>query len=158
MEAIRELTAIDLTAFILQFFMVLTGIKMAVSLLEWGFEKLGLETKGTRRQREEHTLIIRTSQNLAALQEQYIKESHRFDAQIAQLMTAQREILEDKINEKYKYYLSLNGIPEDEVEEFTSLHTAYKGVGGNHSGDAKYEYCMKHLAHIPARAYEYDHP
>ncbi len=156
MEAIRELTAIDLTGFILQFFMVLTGIKMAVSLLEWGFEKLGLETKGMRRQREEHDLIIHTSQNLAALQEQYLKETRRSDARIAQLMTAQREILADRINEKYKYYLSLNGIPEDEVEEFTNLHAAYKGVGGNHSGDAKYEYCMNHLAHIPARAY--DHP
>ena len=156
MEAIRELTTIDLTGFILQFFMVLTGIKMAVSLLEWGFEKLGLETKGMRRQREEHDLIIHTSQNLAALQEQYLKETRRSDARIAQLMTAQREILADRINEKYKYYLSLNGIPEDEVEEFTNLHAAYKGVGGNHSGDAKYEYCMNHLAHIPARAY--DHP
>ena len=156
MEAIRELTAIDLTGFILQFFMVLTGIKMAVSLLEWGFEKLGLETKGMRRQREEHDLIIHTSQNLAALQEQYLMETRRSDARIAQLMTAQREILADRINEKYKYYLSLNGIPEDEVEEFTNLHAAYKGVGGNHSGDAKYEYCMNHLAHIPARAY--DHP
>ncbi len=156
MEAIRELTAIDLTGFILQFFMVLTGIKMAVSLLEWGFEKLGLETKGMRRQREEHDLIIHTSQNLAALQEQYLKETRRSDARIAQLMTAQREILADRINEKYKYYLSLNGIPEDEVEEFTNLHAAYKGVGGNHSGDAKYEYCMNHLAHIPAKAY--DHP
>ena len=156
MEAIRELTAIDLTGFILQFFMVLTGIKMAVSLLEWGFEKLGLETKGMRRQREEHDLIIHTSQNLAALQEQYLKETRRSDARIAQLMTAQREILADRINEKYKYYLSLNGIPEDEVDDFTNLHAAYKGVGGNHSGDAKYEYCMNHLAHIPARAY--DHP
>ncbi len=84
MEAIRELTAIDLTGFILQFFMVLTGIKMAVSLLEWGFEKLGLETKGMRRQREEHDLIIHTSQNLAALQEQYLKETRRSDARIAQ--------------------------------------------------------------------------
>ena len=152
MEAIQDLAAIDLTAFILQLFMILTGVKMAVSLLEWGFEKLGLETRGMRRQREEHELIIRTSQNLAALQEQYLTEIRRLDAQIAHLMTAQREILADRINEKYKYYLSINGIPEDEVEEFTSLHTAYKGVGGNHSGDAKYEYCIRHLALIPAEA------
>ena len=57
----------------------------------------------------------------------------------------------DKINEKYKCYISIKGIPEDEVDEFTNLHTAYKGVGGNHSGDAKYEYCMNHLEVIPVK-------
>lgn len=30
-----------------------------------------------------------------------------------------------------------------------SLHDAYKGVGGNHSGDAKFEYCINHLPVIP---------
>lgn len=71
------------------------------------------------------------------------------DLQIDNLMVAQREVLADKINEKYKYYISINGIPEDEVDEFTNLHSAYKGVGGNHSGDAKFEYCMNHLSVIP---------
>lgn len=66
-------------------------------------------------------------------------------------MAAQREVLADKINEKYKYYISIKGIPEDEVDEFTNLHTAYKGVGGNHSGDAKYEYCINHLQVIPVK-------
>ena len=73
------------------------------------------------------------------------------DMQIDNLMAAQREVLADKINEKYKYYISIKGIPEDEVDEFTNLHTAYKGVGGNHSGDAKYEYCMNHLEVIPVK-------
>lgn len=73
------------------------------------------------------------------------------DRQIDNLMAAQREVLADKINEKYKYYISIKGIPEDEVDEFTNLHTAYKGVGGNHSGDAKYEYCINHLQVIPVK-------
>lgn len=71
------------------------------------------------------------------------------DTQINNLMTAQREVLADKINQKYKYYISLKGIPEDEVDEFTNMHKAYKLIGGNHSGDAKYEYCMNHLSVIP---------
>ena len=71
------------------------------------------------------------------------------DKQIGDLMAAQREVLADKINEKYKYYISIKGIPEDEVDEFTNLHTAYKGVGGNHNGDAKFEYCINHLHVIP---------
>lgn len=71
------------------------------------------------------------------------------DKQIASLITAQKEMLAEKINEKYKYYLSIGGIPEDERDEFISLHDAYKGVGGNHTGDAKFEYCINHLPVIP---------
>lgn len=71
------------------------------------------------------------------------------DNQIDALMAAQRESLADRINQKYKYYISVKGIPEDEVDEFTNLHLAYKGVGGNHSGDTKYDYCIRHLPIIP---------
>ncbi len=116
-----------------------------ITFTEWLIDRLGIETNGMKKRREEHELLVRTSQNLTALQERYTENS----IQINNLMIAQREILADKINEKYKYYISLNGIPEDEVEEFTNLHQAYKGVGGNHSGGDKYEYCMNHLFVIP---------
>lgn len=213
MSEITELTKIDFTYVFITVFVILLGIKAIVSLFEWVVDKLGLETKWMRKQREEHDLLIQTSQNLAALQKQHthdveesdahdedIKEelsafmseiktsisdtqselkqfaenrvndrqqslaiqkeltesiksiveynSHK-DEQIDNLMVAQREVLADKINEKYKYYISIKGIPEDEVDEFTNLHAAYKGVGGNHSGDAKFEYCMNHLQVIP---------
>ena len=71
------------------------------------------------------------------------------DKQIDSLMNAQRELLADKINQKYKYYISIKGIPEDELDEFKNLHIVYKECGGNHSGDAKYEYCINHLPVIP---------
>lgn len=71
------------------------------------------------------------------------------DNKIDALIVANKEMLAEKINEKYKYYVSINGIPEDEYDEFVSLHSAYKGVGGNHHGDAKYEYCINHLEVIP---------
>lgn len=71
------------------------------------------------------------------------------DKQITSLILAQKEMLAEKINEKYKYYLSIGGVPEDERDEFISLHDAYKGVGGNHTGDAKFEYCINHLPVIP---------
>ena len=67
------------------------------------------------------------------------------DGQIASLIVAQKEILAEKINEKYKNYISMGGIPEDEYDEFVSLHGAYNGVGGNHHGDAKFQYCIEHL-------------
>ncbi len=73
------------------------------------------------------------------------------DAQIFALVTANKEMLAEKINEKYKYYISINGIPEDEYDEFVSLHSAYNGVGGNHHGDAKFQYCIEHLPIIPVK-------
>lgn len=71
------------------------------------------------------------------------------DEQINALVDANKEVLAEKINEKYKYYISINGIPEDEYDEFVSMHKAYNGVGGNHHGDAKFEYCIEHLPIIP---------
>lgn len=71
------------------------------------------------------------------------------DDQISSLIDANKEMLAEKINEKYKYYISIKGIPEDEYDEFVSLHQAYNGVGGNHHGDAKFQYCIDHLQIIP---------
>ena len=71
------------------------------------------------------------------------------DDQIKNLMTANKELLADRINQKYKYYISIGGIPEDEYDEFVALHKAYNGLGGNHHGDSKFEYCMNHLKVIP---------
>lgn len=213
MEAIKELTRIDFFSLLISVFVILTGLKAIVSLFEWIIEKLGLETKWIRKKRDDHELLIKTAQNLSALQEKHnndveqsilhdkriqndlsefmnemmhsisetkneIKKfaqnrihdreqsyqiqqeltysikniadaNQKKDKQINSLMIAQREVLADKINRKYKYYIAINGIPEDEVDEFTNLHMAYKGCGGNHSGDAKYEYVMKHLPVIP---------
>lgn len=73
------------------------------------------------------------------------------DVQIQALVTANKEMLAEKINEKYKFYISINGVPEDEYDEFVSLHKAYNGVGGNHHGDAKFQYCIEHLPIIPVK-------
>ena len=138
MEAIRELTAIDIPSFILSVCIVLAAAKSAASAWEWIVRTFGIETRANRKRQEEHRLLVQTSQTLAALQQTY-------QTDIQRLMNAQREVLADRIHEKYKYYISIGGVPEDELDEFTHLHTAYKSIGGNHSGDAKYEYCIRHL-------------
>lgn len=71
------------------------------------------------------------------------------DEQIESLVVANKEMLAEEINKKYKHYINLKGIPEDEYDEFVSLHKAYNGVGGNHHGDAKFNYCIDHLPIIP---------
>lgn len=145
MEPIKTLVSIDYSYLFTAIIATLIGLKPATSVLEWFVNKCGIETKWMRNRKQEHDLLIKTSQGFVELQ----KRNSEIDKQIDSLMVAQREVLADKINDKYKYYISIKGIPEDEVEEFTNLHTAYKGVGGNHSGDAKYEYCMNHLSVIP---------
>jgi hypothetical protein len=67
------------------------------------------------------------------------------------LLVAQKEMMAEKINEKYKNYIVMDGIPADEYDEFVALHKAYNGVGGNHHGDAKFNYCMEHLKIIPVK-------
>lgn len=77
------------------------------------------------------------------------EDNEKKDKQIEALIIAQREQLADRINQKYKYYISVDGIPEDEYDEFVSLHNVYKKLGGNHHGDAKFDYCVKHLKVLP---------
>lgn len=59
------------------------------------------------------------------------------------LCNASKETLAGIINAKYKEYMAKEYIPEDEFDEFVNLHDAYKKVKGNHSGDMKFNRCMK---------------
>lgn len=111
-------------------------------------QSLAIQKELTDAQKE-----LSSKQNeLSNLVSEIVKSGLMRDEQINSLKLANRELLAGKINEKYKYYISIDGIPEDEVDEFTNLHTAYKAVGGNHSGDAKYGYVIEHLPVIPVES------
>lgn len=79
MEVITELTKIDFASVFIAVFIILFGIKAIVSIFEWIIEKFGLETKWKRQKREEHNLLIQTSQNLIALQDKHEKDVKRSD-------------------------------------------------------------------------------
>lgn len=85
MEAIKELTTIDYTSLFISIFVVLIGIKIIISLLEWFIGKLGLETKWMRKQREEHNLLIQTSQGLVELQKKHEEDMRRSDLRDAEI-------------------------------------------------------------------------
>lgn len=58
----------------------------------------------------------------------------------------------DRICQKTRYYINvLNGIPEDEYDDFVRLFKSYEAIGGNHGAKEKYEYCMKHLDILPVK-------
>lgn len=71
MEEIRALTTVDFQSLVLSVFAILVGIKTMVTLFEWLFHKLGIETKWMRQKREEHELLIQTAKNLSSLQEKH---------------------------------------------------------------------------------------
>lgn len=112
------------------------------------------ETRGTIKfqdesNREHWEESKRIRQELTKTIKELADNNQKKDKQIESLIFANKEMLAEKINEKYKYYISINGIPEDEYDEFVSMHDAYKGVGGNSHGDAKFKYCVEHLRVIP---------
>jgi len=74
----------------------------------------------------------------------------KLNARLDILYAANRVILGDRINSKYKQYLSQKYIPDDEYDEFVNIHSIYNLSGGNHSGDSKYNYCMEHLPILPS--------
>lgn len=85
MEPIKELLNINFSYVLLSVFVILIGIKAVVSIFEWVVDKLGLETKYMRQKREEHELLIQTSQNLTFLQMKHIKDMEKSDAHDAEM-------------------------------------------------------------------------
>lgn len=79
MNEITELTKIDFSYVFVAVFVILIGLKAVVSIFEWIIDKIGLETKWMRKRREEHDLLMKTSQNLIILQEQHEKDIKRSD-------------------------------------------------------------------------------
>lgn len=98
MNAIKELTTLDFSLVFVSVFIILIGIKAIVSLFEWFIEKLGLETNGMRKRKEEHNLLIQTSQELIQLQEKH-EESVRQSIRHDEMIKADISSLTDKINE-----------------------------------------------------------
>lgn len=73
------------------------------------------------------------------------------DNQIAALMEGSKELLGDKIDQRYDKYIKLKGIPQNEVDEFDSIYAAYKGLNGNHGREEKYKYVKNHLPVLPTK-------
>lgn len=80
-----------------------------------------------------------------------VKGQGERDEQIAALMEGSKELLGDTIDQRYDKYIALNGIPQNEVDEFDAIYNAYRGLRGNHGRETKYEYVKKHLTVLPVK-------
>lgn len=79
------------------------------------------------------------------------KGQYERDGQIAALMEGSKELLGDTIDQRYDKYISLGGIPQNEVDEFDAIYNAYKGLKGNHGRETKYKYVKEHLPVLPVK-------
>lgn len=172
MEYINALSKLDYGNFFIALLTIVGGIVLISQFIKKFCEIFGIEFKWLKQKNEDHETLLKTIQKLEEItidsneHDQKLEESiNRIEILTTEAVTrieilekstnanriASREALADRINQKYKQYIDDGGIPEDEYDEFTSLHAAYKGVGGNHTGDAKFEYCINNLKIIPTK-------
>lgn len=173
MAEIIELTKINFSSVFIAVLVILIGIKTIVSLFEWFIDKLKLETKGMRKQREEHNLLIKTSQDLSKLQEQHdesVKQSIRHDEMIKSdilsltntvngiantLKDMQSKENETKIKEiksslvrYYNKYKDIGQWSRLEKDAFWDLFDDYEKRGGNGYIHSIVEPVMRELEEI----------
>ena len=212
MDEIVTLVEIDWKPVIVALVLLLCFTVGFLKALEYLAGKFGIETKTQR----DHKLLIKTSDNLAALQEQHDKDMEqslehdremreslsnfiaemretvaetqrqmkeytenrvhdreqsfaiqkeltesikvvadggkRREEQIEAVMIGNRELLGAEIDRRFDRYIEMGGIPSDELDEFISLHDAYKGCKGNHNRDAKFQYIIENLPVLPVES------
>lgn len=134
MDAINTVINTNLWEIVISFFALAFAFQETYKVLLWFCTTFGIETKFTIKAKREHEMLLAHDKNINEI----------IDC-LNSLKAANREILAAKINEKYKTYFRQGYIPEDEYDEFVSLHDAYNGVDGNHTGDAKYKKCITSL-------------
>lgn len=149
-ERLLSYSSSDWAFLIISFFLLVSAFVSALKLKDFLTERLGIESKNSKRFRK-------TEEDIAVLKEEVItfknnrvhdrEQSFQIQEDLISALNALKAanvvVLGDMINQKYHYYSEIEGIPEDEFDEFVALHDAYKGVDGNHSGDEKYEKAMK---------------
>lgn len=101
MSDIKALTEIDYITVFLGVFVLLFAWKGAVLLKDWYFEKYGIETKKMKKEREDHELLVKTSQNLALLQEKSEKDYRGLEVALETFMGEVRDSFEH-VNKQFE--------------------------------------------------------
>lgn len=170
MEAIAQVFEIDIVGFILALFAILSAVVAAVKIIESFSKTIGKPVKWIKTNTADHGLLQETVDELEELRIESTENDKQFKEdlkelttnvkaltesgkhqgeQIDHLITGTMELLGDKIDDRFSRYLSLGGIPENEVAEFDGIYMAYKETGGNSGREYKYNYVKKHMPIIP---------
>ncbi|MBC5746153.1 hypothetical protein FMM74_022075 [Lachnospiraceae bacterium MD308] len=138
MVAIKDLTTIDYTSLFIAAFTVLIGLKTIISVLEWGINKLGLETKWIKARRQEHELLIQTSEGLVELQRKHSEDVMRSDKNDAEI----RQDIKNLID-MFKNLTDLFIKKEIDDMRWEINNFANKIADGRHCNKDSYKHCLK---------------
>lgn len=146
MEPIEQLFTLNLPQLILGLLVALSGLAGTAAILSAFFEKVLKKPFGFWKSiRQDHILLEETVYSLKSLTE----KQEQIQGELLALTRANKEVLGNIIDERYQKYISLGGIPANDVDDFEDIFNAYKALAGNHKRDAKYSYVKHHLKVIP---------
>lgn len=111
MGDITALIQLDYTTVFLGVFVLLFAFKGVIMLKDYFFERFGIETKKMREKRADHELLIKTSQNLALLQ-----EKHESDNEVSNQHDSE---LKEQLSEFIEEMKKTTTILEHEMQQFT---------------------------------------
>ena len=174
MEAVTEALKIDYAALVISICIILASVKAITGLLEWLLiEKLGIETKWARKKKQEHAMLVQTSQHLEELQKRHAEDVHqsvRDDeiikndlAKLTETVNGIAETLEhmqkkenetklkelkDSLIRYYNRYKDSDGWTELEKDAFWDLFDDYENRGGDGYIHTIVEPAMRELKEI----------
>lgn len=156
MDTITEFLKLDFSSFVITVFLILSAFTAMATIIGKFSEVIGKPVKWVRKKHEDHELLIKTAQNLNALQEKHeedvkqsirhdklIKDdllmvSNKMDALSCQITHMQNKIdetemakLKNSIVSYYKKYKDIGEWSQLESDAFWDLFKRYEAHGGN---------------------------
>ena len=98
---LKELTNINWFNCFVGVILVIIVWKGLVELKDWFFNRYGIETKRMKKEREDHELLIKTSQNLVLLQEKSEKDDRGLEVAFEVFVDEVRESF-DQVHKKFE--------------------------------------------------------
>lgn len=97
----KALLEIDFIAWFIATVVLILVWKGVTELKDWFFNRYGIETKKMKKEREDHELLIKTSQNLALLQEKSEKDDRGLECAFEVFINEVRESF-DQVHRKFE--------------------------------------------------------
>ena len=98
---IKELASMNWFECIILILLVMLIWKGVIELVDWFFKRYGIETKKMKEKREDHELLVKTSQNLALLQEKSEKDDRALEVAFEVFIDEVRESFE-QVHRKFE--------------------------------------------------------
>lgn len=150
MDEILCLTNVNFPSLFVSVFTILIGTKAIVSICEWFFNKLGLETKWMREKRRDRELLLKTSDSLAKLHERHEADDMKSDKHdneirhdLSEFMDEMRVSIKQTQKEIKQFYKNRNNDRQQSLKIQKELTDAIKSIkDGEKNRDKQIEALM----------------